>query len=156
MAAAADIAIVCGVFALSLLLSFFYGKNTFFMRNAKADLPQFAFAAVIGETPDATLLNYGFLDGGFYTAAGIVPGNRFFHRANFSTDRLPEMMAEQHRIVQDAEVDYVIIRMPIDRTGSDNPVLEENYEQVLSMTGQYGLNPGYRLRYALYRRRARR
>jgi len=44
----------------------------------KEDLVQFKYASIINQKKDATLLNYGTLDGGFYSAADIVPNIRFF------------------------------------------------------------------------------
>jgi len=49
----------------------------------KEDLVQYKFAAIINQTEGATLLNYGSLDGGFYTVSGIVPNVKYFHKIMF-------------------------------------------------------------------------
>ncbi len=90
--------------------SFLYSKsscpnaNLLFVK--KEELPQFRFAEIINRKENATLLNYAFLDGGFYTAAGILPNCRFFCRLNM--DNLPEMMDTQNEYVREGKVDFVI------------------------------------------------
>ncbi len=81
----------------------YYGKE-------KEDFPQFVFADVINETEDATLLNYGFIDAGFYLASGYEPDNRFFCKVNIDQEVFPEMYEEQISMVRDRKVDYAVIR----------------------------------------------
>ena len=66
---------------------------------------QYRIAAYL--EPDATLLNYGFMDAGFYTAAGLVPNVKYFHQTNVP---LEEMLAEQERYLEEGLCDYVITR----------------------------------------------
>ena len=73
----------------------------------KAATMQYQFAAVIDQTPGATLLNYGFMDAGFYTAANIAPTVKYFHQANVP---LQEMLDEQERYIADGVCDYVVTR----------------------------------------------
>lgn len=68
---------------------------------------QYQFAARMEETPGATLLNYGFLDAGFYTAAQVAPSVKYYHQANVP---LPEMLEEQERYVREGVCDYVVTR----------------------------------------------
>lgn len=95
----------CAVPVLCVLLAFLRCENTYLLRYGKADLPQFQFAEIIHETEDASLLNYGFLDGGFYTAAGIVPNCRFFSNLNIP---LPDIMETQRDFVKKGKVDFVV------------------------------------------------
>jgi hypothetical protein len=81
----------------------YYGKD-------KAEYPQYIFADIINEKEDATLLNYGFIDAGFYLASGYEPENRFFCKVNIDEDVFPEMYEEQISMVRDKKVDYVVIR----------------------------------------------
>lgn len=69
------------------------------------------------QTKDATLLNYGFLDGGFYTTTGIIPNCRFFCNLNIGLD---EIMETQNEIVKKGQVDFVITR--------DTELESERYE----------------------------
>lgn len=68
---------------------------------------QYQFAAKIAETPGATLLNYGFMDAGFYTAAQITPNVKYYHQTNVP---LQEMLDEQVRYIRDGVCDYVVTR----------------------------------------------
>lgn len=87
------------------------GGATVFNRNLpsvgydREKLPQQKFAEIITETENATLLNCGFLDGGFYLAADVMPSNPWFCTllANRS-----ECFAEQSEIVANGKVDYVV------------------------------------------------
>jgi hypothetical protein len=81
--------------------------NRSFRSEQKEDLPQFKFAEIINTVPDATLLNYGFLDYGFYTAAGILPSCRFFCSLNGS---IPGMSQEMDSYLKNKEVDFVVTR----------------------------------------------
>ena len=84
---------------------------------------QYQLAEVINQTPGATLLNYGFMDAGFFTAAGIAPSVRFFHSSNVAME---EKAQEQLRYIREGLVDYVVVHKP-------GPwELYENYELVAS------------------------
>lgn len=98
-------------------------ENTYLMKYEKEDLPQYQFAEIINQKEDATLLNYGFLDGGFYTAAEIVPDTRFFCYLNIP---LPDVMNTQRQLVADGAVDFVVTRT--------NQLRSENYECVAEAT----------------------
>ena len=78
-----------------------------------------------------TLLNYDFLDGGFYYAAGILPVNRFSCLFNVE---LPEQEAEQEQMIRDGVVDFVVTR---DR----NTIPGDKY-QLIERQGFYSY-PGY-------------
>lgn len=73
----------------------------------RADTMQYRFAALVAQTPAATLLNYGFMDAGFYTACNIAPSVKYFHQTNV---HLEEMYAEQARYVAEGLTDYVVTR----------------------------------------------
>lgn len=98
--------IVTGYVAVAANSLPYYGKK-------KSDYPQYQFAEIINKKPGATLLNYGFIDGGFYLAAGIepLPGNKFFCKVNISQKVFPEMYEEQISMVAEKKVDYVVIRI---------------------------------------------
>ena len=72
------------------------------LRFRKADdMPQMRFAAEIG---GSTLLNYGTLDGGFYTAAGVLPPCRYFCVTNMPLD---DQWTDQRAVLADSAVEYV-------------------------------------------------
>lgn len=57
---AAIICTACFVFMFALC------ENTYLLKYSKSDMPQYQFAEIMSQVEDATLLNYNFLDGGFY------------------------------------------------------------------------------------------
>lgn len=95
------------VCVLSAVLAFALCGNTYLMQYSKSDLPQYQFAEIIAEVEDATLLNYGFLDGGFYTTTGIVPNCKYFCNLNIG---LAEIMETQNEFIQQGKVDFVVTR----------------------------------------------
>ena len=107
----------CCMLAYALLTAFLWSPNVYMMKYSRSDMPQYKFAETISETENATILNFRFLDGGFYTASGILPSCRFFCGLN-----IPYATSEQDRYVHDGDVDYLITR--------DMPLTFENYELV--------------------------
>ncbi len=106
----------------SIFTVFTFSLNIELLRLKKSDYPQFEFAKIINKKGNATLLNYGFLDGGFYTAAKIVPNCKYFCKLNISN---PKIMEEQNRFIEEALVDFVITE--------DKELESENYELLQSM-----------------------
>lgn len=87
----------------------------------REDTMQYRIAAYLEQTPNATLLNYGFMDAGFYTAAGLVPNVKYFHQTNVP---LEEMLSEQLRYLREGLCDYVITR------GKQPEWIDERYELI--------------------------
>lgn len=87
----------------------------------REDTMQYRIAAYLEQTPGATLLNYGFMDAGFYTAAGLVPNVKYFHQTNVP---LEEMLDEQLRYIREGVCDYVITR------GKQPEWIVERYELI--------------------------
>ena len=85
----------------------------------KEETMQYQLAEIIRRTPEATLLNYGFMDAGFFTAAGIAPNVKFFHSSNVEME---EKREEQLRYIREGLVDYVVMH----KEGPES--LLENYE----------------------------
>ena len=73
----------------------------------RESLPQYRFAARIQETEERTLINSGFLDGGFYYAAGILPETRFFCSLNLD---LAEMREAISQTIRNGDTAYVVTR----------------------------------------------
>lgn len=59
----------------------------------KEDMPQTAFAAIMNEEDDPTLLDLTSLDQGFYLAAGITPNCRYFADNNLQTEEKKQAIA---------------------------------------------------------------
>ena len=97
---AAEIAVLC-LFTLGV------GRNRDYIRLEKSDRPQYQFAAVTDQKENATMLNFAFLDGGFYFASDIVPNCYYFCRLNLPLDY---MKKEQDRYVREGLVDFVVTK----------------------------------------------
>ena len=68
-------------------------------------LPQYRFAAEMRAGGGGTLLNYGTLDGGFYTVAGQLPPCKYFCVTNLP---LPEQQEQQDTLLEQGRVDWVV------------------------------------------------
>lgn len=93
--------VVC--IAISISIS----PNVYMMGYTREDLPQYRFADTIKASGDTTLLNYGFLDGGYYTTSETVPNCRYFHKTNMN---LPEQMEVQDYYVNNGLTEFVVCR----------------------------------------------
>ncbi len=89
---------------VSILLS---GHNVPYMREKKENLAQYIFADIIRKEESPTLLNYGFLDGGFYLCSNVIPNVRYFAALNLE---LPEVMDTQNEAVANKTVQFIVAR----------------------------------------------
>lgn len=114
----------------------FFGYNTEFLFVEKSELPQYQFAEVINLETEPTLLNYGFLDGGFYTVSGVDPSTKYFFEANME---LEEMKETQKQMIHNGAVEFVVTM---------NETYDwENYEQVAEASWRHQGRP---VNYYLY------
>lgn len=88
-------------------LCFLLSPNTYLMKYDRSEMPQYKFADIINETEEPSILNYGFLDGGFYLASDNIPEYRYFCQNNTGLD---EMTASQNKYVLSGEPDYIVTR----------------------------------------------
>ena len=84
-----------------------FNQNIYLMAYSKEDTVQYRFAETIQTVENPTLLNYGFLDGGFYYASGATPACRYFCYLNIDT---AEMWEEQNACIQSGEADFIVTR----------------------------------------------
>lgn len=115
--------------ALSLAGAYLGYQYRDFMSQKKDELAQFRFAKIMNAEPVPTMLNYGFLDGGFYTAADILPSTKYFCTLNME---LREMTDAQNEMIKNKKVRFVILRYGgvVRDYGFDVPYLKKNYECV--------------------------
>ena len=104
-------AVFCALALACFALAFFITPNRYLRGTEKERLPQFVFAEEIKRTENATLLNYGFLDSGFYTAADVLPNCKAFCEL---TVRIQEMLYLQEHYTQEGLVDYIVTDTPKD------------------------------------------
>lgn len=109
---------LAGVVALLFSYSYKNNRNAYLMAYAKEDIPAYRFAATIRQTSNAKILNYGFLDAGFYFAADIEPSCKYFCTLNINT---PDMWKLQREAIESGELDFVITRRyTLDRYSPDS------------------------------------
>lgn len=92
---------------IGIIICVLNSSNTYMLFEKKENLPQFQFSEIISKEKNPTLLNYGFLDGGFYTTSNIVPDCKYFCRLNIQID---EMFEGQDQCLEEGTVDFVVTR----------------------------------------------
>lgn len=110
------VALTAASLCVSLGCSYLLSSNTYLMHVQKEEMPQYKFKEIICMIENPTLLNYGFLDGGFYTTTGIVPDNKYFCQLNI---QLTDMYFGQYFDVEAGNPDFVVTR--------SNPIEPERY-----------------------------
>lgn len=101
-------------------VGYLISPNTKDLLKPRDETVQYRIAAVVSRTPNATLLNYGAMDVGFYTACDIAPSVKYFHRPNVPLD---EIMDEQNRYVEEGLTDYVVATS----AGTDFEIFQSKY-----------------------------
>ena len=124
----------------------FVNGTVHYLFRQKEDTVQYTFAKYVKEHggEDATLLNYGFLDRGFYLALDQTPQFKYFCTLNVP---LEDMYAEMDYYLEEKIPDYVVTA----KSGNDLDIYmeSENYEEVLSQECWYR---GRKVVYTLYQR----
>ena len=125
----------------ALLGSYYLCDNTDLFMKSKDDIPQFQIAEIIkGEgIQDPTLLNYNTVDIGVYNVCNIIPVGKYYYIPNVL---LPEALEEQKQVIDEAQVDYVVVRGSV--------VSSDNYEQIYET---HGVFEGYNYPYTLYQKK---
>ena len=95
------------VLCACLPLCFVCSDNTFLLGRSRDDTWQYAFAEIIERSDDKSLLNYGSLDLGLYTATGTIPDERFFCHLNIELD---EMYDEIESAIAEGRTKFVVYR----------------------------------------------
>lgn len=114
----------------TFFLAYQFQHNTVDLGKTKEDYAQYQFAEIINQKVNATVLNYGFLDGGFYLASQTLPTNFYFQKNNIPYQQYPEMMDHQNEAIKNKEVDFVILLIKPGMTiyDIDNVYLLRNYK----------------------------
>lgn len=84
-----------------------FSPNLSLLQYSGEDFPQFRFNDIISQKENPSLLNYGFLDGGFYTVSDIVPDCRFFCKLNIPYQ---EMYRVQDEYVRECKADFIVTK----------------------------------------------
>ena len=131
---------------LSILLTgtLEFNQNQYLTKYEKVDTVQYRFAETIQTVDDPTLLNYGFLDGGFYFASGATPACRYFCYFNINP---PEMWTEQNTCIKNGDADFIVTRQyKLDAYGIDTS------KYTLVDEASHPFDQNYSFTYYLYQR----
>lgn len=90
------------ILIIGCLFSSLYGSMIF---TPVEDLAFHKFDKIMKQEENPTLLNYRFLDGGFFTYSGLIPTNRYFCKLNLNN---PEMIAEQDSIAENGLTTFIV------------------------------------------------
>ena len=101
------VSLACLLLPAGPLIALGLSSNTYLMGVRAEELPQYRFAETIRQSEDQTLLNYGFLDGGFYFASGILPSDVYFCSLNID---LPEMEQAMRESIRQGKTEFVVTR----------------------------------------------
>lgn len=144
-------AAACGAaFLAAIAGSLAFSPNTYLLKVKKEEMPQYRFAQIIEQSEDKSLLNYGFLDGGFYTVLGECPTVKYYFVMNMNPDVI---LAQQNQYVQEGITNFVVTWKAYEASEEELkalPVLSEYYELA---DYQYFYFEGDNRTYALYRKR---
>ena len=99
--------VAIGLLALCSVGCLLCSSNTYFMSYEKSDLPQYQFKDIICKKDNPTLLNYGFMDGGFYTSCDLEPTCKYFCKLNIDLEESRQM---QDEYVEKGYVDFIVTR----------------------------------------------
>lgn len=115
------------------------GNYTDEIGKRKEEVVQYQFKEIMEETENPSLLNFGFMDGGFYTVCDIVPECKYFSKTNLPGN---EWIDLQLTFVSYGWVDYIVTQ--------DYPLSEEYTIYELAATGTNNYE-GKEHTYYLYR-----
>lgn len=93
--------------ALLISSAFSHNQNMYLSSYAREDTVQYRFAKTIQAVDNPTLLNYGFLDGGFYYASGAKPACRYFCYYNVAPS---DMWQSQKECIENGDADFIVTR----------------------------------------------
>ena len=125
------------IFIISLIASYYISGNTKFIGKDKNEYAVYKFKDIIMQEENPTLLNYGWLDCGFYTVTGIVPNTKYFERQNFEYKNFPENMDEQNKYIENKDIDFVVTAIRSDKDYPVTKYLDINYNKVMEFKVDY-------------------
>lgn len=130
-----------------------FSPNTYFIETSKESLAQYTFADIINQEENPTLLQYGYLDCGFYMVADILPTEKYFMKLNISYDVFPDIMDAQNLAIQEKHTDFVVMRLGKDKDSYDLkiPYLYDSYEVIKEQIQSYGQKD---YKYVLFKKRS--
>ena len=101
----------------------------------KEFLSQYRIAETIKQTPEAKVITYDFMDSGFYTAAEILPSNKYYCYNNIA-DSFPAIREEQNRLIEEGYYDYVITTYFCDFDSDNYDLIQEESSLFVDYTSE--------------------
>ena len=117
------------LFAIAIIISVFMlnsSKNISFAKVQKEQLVQYKYAQIINKDKNQKILNYGWLDGGFYMMTDILPNTRYFELQN---GRVLDYDIEIEKYVKNNSFDYIIQSRPVPEFQTPE-YIKENYDLI--------------------------
>ncbi len=93
--------------ALLLVTTWNTNPNHYLIGRSRENTVQYRFAEKMQSVENPTLLNYGFLDGGFFYAADAQPACRFYCYFNINA---PDMWENQRLCIENGDADFIVTR----------------------------------------------
>jgi hypothetical protein len=119
--------LVCLLLTACYVVALLQNKNMYLIFKEKDYLAQYRFAEVINQTPDAKILTYDIMDSGFYTAAGLLPQNRYYCYLTMEKD-FPDILEEQNRLIKEGFFDYIVTTDRFESSWENYELIREEYD----------------------------
>ena len=136
-------AVICAALAIFYVVALFQNKNMYLIFKDKSYLTQYRYAEVINQTPDAKVLTYDVMDCGFYTAAGILPQNRYYCYFIMEKD-FPDILEQQHHLIKEGFFDYIVTSYGYDAAWDNYEMIRQEADTHVDYFGTKS-QVGYRL-----------
>ena len=135
------------VLSVFFILTLITCKNMYLIFKPKDFLSQYRIANTISRTDNAKVLTYDVMDAGFFTAAGLLPANRFYCFHN-NENEYTEVADEKNRLIKEGFYDYIVTYYFCECNW-------DNYEQIQEESGLYAGNDRKLITegYKLYKRK---
>ncbi|MBO4637765.1 MAG: hypothetical protein J5685_11535 [Clostridiales bacterium] len=91
------------------ICAFFLSASTPSILSKREDMPQYIFAEYINRSESPTLLNYNFLDQGFYTVSGVLPTEKHFCELNIDLV-ISEGAEARDAAIEQGRVEFVVTK----------------------------------------------
>lgn len=126
------------LFAALLVLAVTVSANGYIvdsrlLPSGRVEPPQRQFAQIMHERREnPTMMMYHSMDDGFYTAADILPVNRFYYKpSGVPYEQFPYVRDEQDEVLKEKKADFIICRTDSpENTYVKNEFLNANYELI--------------------------
>ncbi len=83
-------------------------NNIKYMKYKKSDLIQYKYAKIINKVDNPKILNYAFLDGGFYMASDVLPSTKNFELQNAEVKGALDELKEE---IKNQKYDFIVVRL---------------------------------------------